>query len=351
MRRRDIVVVGASAGGVEALSRFVSGLPDGFGGSVFVVLHVPAYSESALPRILERAGPLPAAHAREHEPILPGRIYVAPPDRHLVVLPGEVRVTRGPRENRLRPSVDVLFRTAARSYGPRVVGIVLSGALDDGSAGLLAIKQRGGLAAVQTPDEASMPSMPESALARVRVDYCLPARALAGAVADLALADRTMRGWQDEPEGGVPVEAEEHLEVEADMAELRAEAVHQSERPGTSSVFGCPDCGGVLWQIEDQDLLRFRCRVGHAYTAEGLLDHMSESLEDALWVALRALEEKVDLATRLAHRSRGGGRDRGAQKFEESAADARRHAESIRRLLLRNGSPEQPLLPSEEAAA
>ena len=262
MHGRDIIVVGASAGGVEALSGLAESLPADLPAAVFVVLHLPPDARSLLPQILDRAGPLPAAHPADGAPIEHGRIYVAPPDHHLLVHRGTVRVVRGPRENGHRPAVDPLFRTASLAYGARVAGVVLSGALDDGTSGLIVIKRRGGISIIQDPAEAAFPSMPVSALENDHVDYSLPAAEIGPLLAELA---RT----PVQEEGGTDVPNETHRE--AAMAELQSGAVHDPNRPGTASGFTCPECHGALWELQEDGLLRFRCRVGHAFSAESLL--------------------------------------------------------------------------------
>lgn len=323
MPGRDIIVVGASAGGVDALKHLVQALPADLPAAVFVVLHVPAHGPSVLPKILSRAGPLPAVHAIDGQPIVPGTIYVAPPDCHLVVKPGQVRLTRGPRENSHRPAADALFRTAARAYGPRVVGVVLSGVLDDGTAGLAAVKHAGGLAVVQHPADALYAGMPQSALDHVAVDHVLPVDRIAALLARLAAEPLVVPHPPLTPDDV----------KEADMAELEPGAVHAHDRPGVPSAFGCPDCGGVLWEFHEGELLRFRCRVGHAWSADSLLAQQSDGLEAALWSALRALEEQSTLADRMATRAKTRGYETSAAEFAARARDATVHAEVIRRVL------------------
>lgn len=326
MGGRDIVVVGASAGGVEALKVLVAGLPEGLPASVFVVLHVPARGTSILPKILARSGPLPARHAADGEAIRPGQIYVAPPDFHLLVRDGSVRLSRGPRENGHRPSADALFRSAARSYGRRVQGVVLSGTLDDGTAGLLAVKRRGGVAIVQEPSDALYSGMPLSALGQVAIDHVLPAAEIG------EILDRLAR--EPLPEGGAPPMPDD-VEIESEFAEFALEPMEDPARhPGVPSGFGCPDCGGALWEIREEELVRFRCRVGHAWTAHGLIGRQSESLEEALWIALRALEERAALAGRLAGRMQGRGSDRLASRYRDQMVDCKRQAGVVRDILM-----------------
>ena len=323
MPDHDIVVVGASAGGVEALVELTRSLPDNLPAALFVVLHVPSTGTSALPDILSRQGRLSAAHAKDGEPIETGRIYVAPPDHHVLLRTGHVHLARGPRENGHRPAVDPLFRSAAREYASRVIGVVLSGALDDGTAGLAAIKHRGGLAVAQEPTDALYPGMPGSAMANVPVDHVSPAASMG------ALLARLTR----EPAAEVPGPAPADMNVEVEVEGFSLEAI-EGEHPGKPSGFSCPDCNGVLWEIEDQGLERYRCRVGHAWSPESLLTHQSEGLEAALWIALRSLEERAALAKRLAEPARRRGHLITATRFEEQASEAQQAARLVRNLLL-----------------
>jgi two-component system, chemotaxis family, protein-glutamate methylesterase/glutaminase len=290
MTSRDVVVVGASAGGVEPLRRLASDLRPDLPAAVFVVLHIPADQPSALAQVLHRSGPLPVREPDDGDVIEPGRIYVAAPDRHLMVEPGRIRVVQGPKENRHRPSVDVLFRSAARAYGPRVIGIVLSGSLDDGTAGLIAIKVRGGIAIVQDPSEAFSADMPRNAMRYLEVDHVVPANALGALIT--RLADEPVN--VDEAPPATP-----EMDHESRIAGLDREALDTEDKPGVQSVVACPDCRGVLWEIQEGSLLRFRCRTGHAFSPETLLAAQDDGIETALWEALRAIEERVSLRRRL----------------------------------------------------
>ena len=319
----DIIVVGASAGGVEALASLVRVLPSDLPAAVFVVLHLPANANSMLPGILTRAGSLPATNPVNDERIEPGRIYVAPPDHHLLVRDGRVGLSRGPRENRHRPAVDPLFRSAARHYGPRVVSVVLSGTLDDGTAGSAAVRRRGGVTVVQDPDEALFPAMALNAMASGPIDHVLPVAGIGKLLGRLA----------HEPVGGTAPDVPWEMEREVEMAEGNLAAMSGDDHPGTPSGFGCPDCGGVLWELRDDNVLRFRCRVGHAYSSGSLLEEQGEVLEEALWSALRALEEQAALARRLADRSRDRNQPTMAERFTGQERDAMERASVIQRVL------------------
>jgi two-component system, chemotaxis family, protein-glutamate methylesterase/glutaminase len=324
MSGRDIVVVGTSAGGVEALRALVGGLPADFPGSVFIVMHTAADSPGVLAQILDRSGPLPVANASNRGRIHPGRVYVAPPDMHLLLEPGVVRLTRGPKENRFRPAVDPLFRSAAQVFGPRVVGVVLTGGLDDGTSGLWAVKRLGGTAVVQDPDEAFMPSMPLSAINRVEVDYTLPLAQIAPLLARLASTSVAEQGGYEVPE---------ELNIEVSIAkEDRALDIGLSKL-GTPSIFACPECHGTLLQLKENGRTRYRCHTGHAYSADSLLSEITEGVEVSLWNAIRAIDESAMLLRHIAEHAReaehGGGGV--AEQFLEKAKEAERRSALVRR--------------------
>ncbi|AGL18666.1 chemotaxis protein CheB [Actinoplanes sp. N902-109] len=327
-RHRDIVAVGASAGGVEALRALVAGLPADYPGVVLVVLHIPREAPSALPSILRRSGPLPASAAIDGEPARPGHVYVAPNDRHLLFLDGRLRLTRGPSENGHRPAIDPLFRSVARTAGERGVGVVLSGTRDDGAAGLAGIVARGGLAVVQEPDDALYPGMPRAALTRVRPHHILPAAKLGGLLNEIIAMDL--------PEDSAPTD-DALLEAEVTIAGLGP--LTTDELPVAPAGFGCPDCGGSLFEIGDEPTPRYRCRVGHAWSPESLLAEQAVALEGALWIALRALEEKSELSRRLA-----GSRDRPitSARFQELARETEAAGATIRQLIEQLGSVPDP---------
>jgi two-component system chemotaxis response regulator CheB len=258
MAKKDIIVIGASAGGFEALKKIVAGLPADFAASIFVVWHMSSDVRGVLPQVLNGAGKVHAAQAYEGEPIMPNRIYVAPPDRHLLVERDRVRVTRGPKENRFRPAVDPLFRSAAYAYGSRVVGVVLTGSLDDGTAGLWMIKQRGGTAIVQDPLDAEVPSMPENALREVEVDYTVPVSKIAELLVRLS-KERAANIAE------VNMETDEKTAVEISIAAEESAFERNIMKFGELSPYTCPDCHGVLVSIKDGKRKRFRCHTGHGF--------------------------------------------------------------------------------------
>jgi two-component system chemotaxis response regulator CheB len=326
---RDVVVVGASAGGVEALTRFVAALPADLPATVLIVLHMPARAPSALAAILARHGPLPTRTATAREPLVHGRILVAPPDHHLTVTePGLASIVRGPRENGHRPSIDVLFRTAAWHLGPRVVAVVLSGSDVDGTAGCLAVRERGGMVCTQSPEDAIYPVMPESAARSAGADVVAAAAHL-GSDIGTAVGRRapamTSALAQDGAEDRV-------LAEEAAVDDNVTDAV-LGPPIGPPSGFVCPDCSGSLFVVADQPVLRFRCRIGHAWTAENLIAQQDMTVETALWTAVRTLQEKAELADRLGRRAGEEGRNVSAHRFREAAGEAHRSAAILKEIL------------------
>jgi two-component system chemotaxis response regulator CheB len=329
---KDIIVIGTSAGGIEALRVLVGGLPLDLAASVFVVMHTSPESPGMLAGILDHFGDLPAVNAKDGERFQPGKIYVAPPDRHLLVEPGIVRLTRGPKENRFRPAVDPLFRSAAQTYGPRVAGIILTGYLDDGTAGLWTVKQLGGTAIVQDPKEALVPFMPQNAMAHVRVDYCLPLAEIAPLLVRL-----TSEEAEKEEAYQMPKEVEIEVNIAKEQKALEAGVLSL----GDPSNYACPECHGVLLQIRVDNLLRFRCHTGHAYSIESLLADITEKMDDAVWNSIRAFEEG-ELFMRLMAEHLGDGHNGDtAEGFRQRADEAQRSAQLLRQVAM-NGQEWKP---------
>lgn len=325
MAHRDIIVVGASLGGVEALRGLVRNLPANFPAAMFVVLHIPPDSPGYLPTILANAGALPTSTGSDGALIQHRHIYVAPPDHHLLIdASGRMQVKRGPKENRSRPAIDPLFRSAAASYGPRVIGVILTGALNDGTAGLYMVKQQGGVAVVQDPKDAAEPSMPLSALRNVRVDHCEPLLRIAPLLVRLTQEQLPAVGKSE------PAAMPKELEIEVKIARgdhAREAGVRELGEP---SLFTCPDCHGTLLKLRDEHPLRFRCHTGHAFTADSLLSELTESIEQQLWTSVRSLEESVMLLRHLAEHLTKGGRTDDAEKFLRRAAVAQLRADVVR---------------------
>jgi two-component system chemotaxis response regulator CheB len=317
---RNIIVMGASAGGVKALGQVLTGLTRSLKASVFVVCHTAADGPSLLAKVLSRSTQLPVDFATHGAAIEPGTIRVAPPDRHLLLQNDRVLLSRGPKHNRARPAIDPLFRSAAEVYGPRVIGVVLSGLLDDGAAGLLAIKRQQGLAIVQDPADAQYPDMPNAALSAASVDHRVPADQIGPLLTQLSSEGLTL------PK---PVVSQQlHLEGRSDIGEAVA-----MEKLGKPSGYTCPECAGALWEVDDRELLRFRCRVGHGFSTAGLASEQRKLSEDTLWAAIRALEESASFARRLAETFRSKDLSAAADEYERRAARDSTYAEKITRAM------------------
>ena len=323
----DIVVIGASAGGVSALKKLVSLLPQDLPASLFVVLHVPADSRSLLPQILAGAGSLQVASARNGEKIKHGKVYIAPPDHHMLLTRGEVRLTRGPKENRHRPAIDPLFRSAAWAYGPRTVGIVLSGTLDDGTAGLRAIKSCRGTTLVQDPVEAQYPGMPENAILHAPVDYCATIEKLAAAIIELAA-----KAVHD-PDS---YEVADHIKIETEFAFMERD-MRDMKSLGSPAGIVCPTCHGSLTEMQDGEMVRYRCHTGHAFSQESLVAEQDEDVENALYAAVRAIDENLAVSRRIA-KTYGGRFPVQKAEHEGKAESLEKSAAVLRKLIIgRNG--------------
>ena len=295
---QDIIVIGASVGGVEGLSKLVAGLAPDLPAAVFVVLHIGNHP-SVLPEILTHAGPLPAVHPSSGQRIERGKIYVAPPDHHLLIALDHVRLSHGAKENRARPAVNPLFRSAAKTYGARVTGVILTGGLDDGTAGLAEIKRHGGIAVVQDPQTAYCASMPQSALDHVDVDYVAPLSDIPAILSRLATTTR--------------------------LVEERGTLMHDEPLKRTFSGITCPECRGPIWEERQDTIVEYRCRVGHAYSPLALAEEHREAMERTLWATLVALEEAADIAEQL-----DGGQE---GPFAEDARKKRGQIALVQRML------------------
>lgn len=293
MAKRDIIVVGASAGGITALTELLNSIPVGFKASIFVVIHLPASSPSALPAILSRAGVLKAIHPVDGQVMKPGMIYVSPPDHHILLEGNRVLVKKGPKENNFRPSIDALFRSAAYVYGPRVIGIVLSGLLNDGTSGLWSVKRLGGITIIQEPSDADFPSMPLNVLDYVKVDYTVRA-------SDMGLLLKRLTTEKASKKPKISKGELSFLKMEVIISKQDNAFEMGIMNEGELTPFTCPECHGVLVRLIEGKFIRFRCHTGHAYTASALLTDLSRNVEETLWQSMRGLEETTLLLNQIS---------------------------------------------------
>jgi two-component system chemotaxis response regulator CheB len=322
---KDIIVIGASLGGIETLKTLAGTLPPDLKACIFVVIHLSPTSPGILPSLLERAGPLSSSNAKDGEEIRHGHIFVAPPDHHMTVEPsGRVCVSRGPKENLWRPAVDPLFRSAAHAFGPRVIGVILTGNLDDGASGLWTVKQHGGTAVVQKPEEALASAMPLNAMLWVAVDHCVSLQELGPLLTELT--NQTVK-----EKGGKPMS--EQTEIEIKIAQGSSVSEELTVNLGAPSSFACPECHGVLSEIREGRHFRFRCHTGHAYSLQSLLDQLKKGSEEALWNAIRAIEEKILLLKKAAAEMPAES-EIGASEFLQEVTELERQRDVLRRLAL-----------------
>lgn len=328
MPGHNIIVIGASAGGLKALSAVISELPAGLPAAIFVVQHLAADKKSYLPELLEDVSDLPVTQPDDRETFQMGHIYIAPPDHHLLLNARIVRVLRGPQENRFRPSVDALFRSAARVHGSSVIGVVLTGFLDDGTVGLQAIKKRGGITVVQDPKEAEYPSMPRNALRYVKVDHTSPVAEIGALLT--RLVDTKPADQKDYP-------TTQQIEVESKIAEQlmnTKEFLESVKEIGKATPYTCPECHGAIWQIGEEEPLKLRCHVGHSFTGEIFTTEQSQSVENALWSAVRVMEEKVTFSRQMAARKRAQNLLKAAESYDKQADALDKEVTRVRDLIV-----------------
>ncbi|PXX90479.1 chemotaxis protein CheB [Marinobacter vulgaris] len=314
-----LVVIGASAGGMAALKELVAQFPEDFPAPIFIVNHMSAHtSGDALVRVLNESGSLTCVHAQDQQAFESGHIYLAPSDQHMLIGKDKILITKGARENRSRPAIDPLFRSAAVAYGNRVIGIILTGYLDDGTSGMMAIKRCGGVCIAQDPEDASYPDMPRSVIANVGADYCLPIAGMGELLSDLA--SRVL------PESGP---APDDIVIEAEIAQRVLSDLPSVEALGDQVPYNCPDCGGVLWQMKEGKLLRYRCHTGHAFTSSALIAQQTVKIEETLWVALRMFEERQNLLVTMSKNES----QTSTSSISQRAKDSKVHIDRIRAML------------------
>lgn len=314
-----LVVIGSSAGGMAALKELVAQFPKDFPAPVFIVNHMAAHATGeVLVKVLNESGPLTCVHAQDQQVFKSGYIYLAPSDQHMLIEENKILITKGARENRSRPAIDPLFRSAAVAYGNRVIGLVLTGYLDDGTSGMMAIKRCGGVCIVQDPEDAAYPDMPQSVIANVGADYCLPIAGMGELLSDLVA--RELPDVRPIPKD---------ILIEAKIAQRVLSDLPSVEALGKQVPFNCPDCGGVLWEVDEGKFLRYRCHTGHAFTSSMLLAQQTEKVEETLWVALRMFEERQNL---LVTMSKTENKESGSS-ISQRAKDSQIHIDRIRDML------------------
>ncbi|MDB5229887.1 MAG: hypothetical protein JWN76_692 [Chitinophagaceae bacterium] len=321
-----IVVIGASAGGLKALTEIVTQIDENIDAAFFIVLHLSKRGiGDFLSSTLQRFTKLPCTVATDNEPIRRGHIYIAPPGYHMIVKQNYIMIGSGATENRWRPSIDILFRSAAAAYCDRVIGIILTGLLDDGTSGMIGIKKCGGTTIVQDPNEAEYPEMPLSVLNNIEVDYCIPL-AQVGFVVFNTVTNKETSGGNTPPE----------LLIEAEIAEKAAVGIEYVSKLGTHSMYSCPDCGGGLWQINEfNNFKRYKCHVGHSYSQDDLLKKQYDALESTFWVAMRMMEERRNLLIKIADEEGGKGLSRIAEEHRERAGDLKTHIDNLKQILFK----------------
>lgn len=322
MANHDVVAIGTSAGGVDALLYLAKQFPRDFPAAVLITIHLPSDFRSGLDQILARAGRLPVSFASEGEPLKPGRIYLAPPERHLLAEGEHLTLGTGPLENWARPAIDPMLRSVAVCCGPHAIGVVLTGTMDDGASGLHAISECGGIAVVQDPNDAAFPEMPLRALNQANPQY----------VVSLSEMPSLLESLVHQPSGD-PMPIPERLRFDVKVAKGEGSSMEELEHIGRRSVLSCPECGGVMWEIEEGDLIRYRCHVGHALSSQAMSDGITDKVREALYVALRALDEQAALSDKLLTRASAQGRNRMAEVWARKKEETNRQRNVIQKTI------------------
>ena len=330
MPKKNIVVMGGSTGSFDVFKRVAKDLPPDLDAAIFIVWHMSPDVRGILPEVLNNAGPLPAHEARDGDEIKLGNVYVARADHHLLLDNSHMRVTRGPKENRFRPAVDPLFRSAAYEYGPRVVGIITSGALDDGTSGMWAIKMHGGVTVAQDPNDAEIPSMPESAIRQVTIDHIVPAKQIADLIVRLSSEETTPE------EEAKMMKKDKRLKDEIGVAAEDRALQTRAFDVNALSPFSCPDCSGVLSKLQDGGRIRFRCHTGHAFSADSLLASLTENIEESLWSASRGIDESIMLLNHIGDHFAEVNQASLAAQFFQKANEASRRNDIVRSAIFDN---------------
>jgi two-component system chemotaxis response regulator CheB len=323
MEVKNIVVIGASAGGIKAVTQLVDGLPAGLPIAVFIVIHMSKQSQApVIVQSLQKLTTYNCKVAANDEDIEVGHIYLAPADHHLLLKPGKMRLIYGPHENRWRPSIDVLFRSAAAAYGSQVTGVILSGLLDDGTSGMSAIKRSGGICIVQEPLEAEYDDMPFNVINNVPVDHRVLIQDMGYIIADVL----------SKPSANIPIP--EDVKIEAAITERLVSNITDMEKLGTHSNFTCPDCGGNLWEIKQDSHKRYRCHTGHVYTALNLFEKQGEQMEESIWISIRMLEERRNLLLNMPGRDNGSVSADLTNDYQRRANELAVHVERLKSFLV-----------------
>lgn len=338
MTKSDIIVIGASAGGFDAIKEIIRNLPTDLPVSIFIVWHMGPDVKGILPDVLNKLGTIKASNALDGEAIMANHIYVAPPDHHLLVEESRIRVTKGPKENHFRPAIDPLFRSAAYQYGSRVIGIILSGALDDGTAGLWRIKSNGGTTVVQNPKDAQVPSMPENAIRRVKIDHCVSLEDMPRLLITLASNDVKSTG---------DAAADEITKWEIEVAIKGDSLFNRHQHLGELSRYSCPECHGVLSQIVEDNALRFRCHTGHAYSITSLMMSLNQKVDESLYNALRGMDETIFLLNHIGDHFAEANESKIAGSYFKKAKDIENRCVEVRNLIHTNEQLSQQVMDYE----